>query len=726
MRYLSLLTFSLMLSSMAHAELLPANKAFQFAVQSDVPQQATLTWDIQPDYYLYQQKISVQQNNNALKLKLPKGVSQYDENFGHSQVYWNKLSFNIKVEKNQTYTVMWQGCAKDQICYAPQRMQFQTDATGKVIQAKTNFSLKTTKSNSVFMQSKATESTAPATGLGEPSKTMLVDEKLDDKNQDKANTKTDDKTDTKLDDKKSTSSSQKIDEKPSVEKNTIDEKKNDKNSLKNSEQNAETKTAIEANQNQAKPDLDDKKRADDTQNPSSTNHQTNNDTQDENISTQNHDSELSSPSLTQNHQTLNNQTSTPKSSQIVAQDQHWLQQLQQRSFAYAILLFLGLGFLLAFTPCSLPMIPILSSLLVREHKGVKAWTIALVFVLCMASVYAVMGFIASSAGLGLQRWLQQPATVIGFAILFVMFAINLFGAFEIKLPNRIVQRLDHWQSLQQGGTLVSAGVMGMLSALLVGPCMTAPLAGVLLFIAQSEHQWQGAMLLFSMGFGMGIPLLLVSILGERALPKAGMWMNQVKVFFGFVMLALALYFIRPLVPAVIYQMLMTTLALSAIAYILYKFMWKSLALKIIYALSVISSLTVIGYYHYQQHQQQNQMVAQQLTWQSVTQSQQLQQALATAQGQKVVIDVYADWCVSCQPIERMFKQADVQNALQGYYLIKLDLSEYDLEHQALLDSLEVLGPPTVMFLDEQGQEVRQLRLTGSFKQAEFMQRLQGF
>lgn len=703
MRYLSLLTFSLMLSSMAHAELLPANKAFQFAVQSDVPQQATLTWDIQPDYYLYQQKISVQQNNKALKLKLPKGVSQYDENFGHNQVYWDKLSFNIKVEKNQTYTVMWQGCAKDQICYAPQRMQFQTDATGKVIQAKTNFSLKTTKSNSVFMQSKATESTAPATGLGEPSKTILVDEKLDDKNQDKANAKTDDKTDTKLDDKKSTSSSQKVDEKPSVEKNTIDEKKNDKHSLKNSEQTA-----------------------DDTQNPSLKNQQNNDDILDENIPTQNNDTALSSPNLTQNTQTLNNQTSAPKSSQIVAQDQHWLQQLQQRSFAYAILLFLGLGFLLAFTPCSLPMIPILSSLLVREHKGVKAWTIALVFVLCMASVYAVMGFIASSAGLGLQRWLQQPATVIGFAVLFVIFAINLFGAFEIKLPNRIVQRLDHWQSLQQGGTLVSAGVMGMLSALLVGPCMTAPLAGVLLFIAQSEHQWQGAMLLFSMGFGMGIPLLLVSILGERALPKAGMWMNQVKVFFGFVMLALALYFIRPLVPAVIYQMLMTTLALSVIAYILYKFMWKSLALKTIYALSVVASLSVIGYYHYQQHQQQNQIVTQQLTCQSVTQAEQLKQALATAQGQKVLIDVYADWCVSCQPIERMFKQADVQNALQGYYLIKLDLSEYDPDHQALLDSLEVLGPPTVMFLDEQGQEVRQLRLTGSFKQAEFMQRVNEF
>ncbi|WLF83853.1 protein-disulfide reductase DsbD [Moraxella sp. ZY210820] len=720
MRYLTFLTLSLMFSHMAYAELLPANKAFQFSVQSDVPQQATLTWNIQPDYYLYQQKISVQQNNKAIKLKLPKGVSQYDENFGHSQVYWNKLSFNIKVDKNQTYTVMWQGCAKDQICYAPQRMQFQTDATGAVISPQSGFSLKTTKSNSVFMQSKTTESNTPTTGLGEQTKTMLVDEKPNDKNQDKANAKTDDKSNTKLDDKKSSTTSQKVDEKQSASK-TADEKKNDKNSLKNNEQTTEIQTTIESNQNQSKLKLDDKKLADDTQNPSSANDQSNDDIHNENILNQSDDTALSSSNLMPN-----NQTSTSKPSQIVAEDQHWLQQLQQHSFGYAVLLFLGLGFLLAFTPCSLPMIPILSSLLVREHKGVKAWTIALVFVLSMASVYAVMGFIASSAGLGLQRWLQQPATVIGFAILFVIFAINLFGAFEIKLPNRIVQRLDHWQSLQQGGTLVSAGIMGMLSALLVGPCMTAPLAGVLLFISQSEHQWQGAMLLFSMGFGMGIPLLLVSILGEKALPKAGMWMNQVKVFFGFVMLALALYFIRPLIPTVMYQMLMTILALSAVAYILYKFMWKSLVLKTIYALSVVASLMAIGYYHYQQHQPQNQIAVQQLQWHKVTQAQQLQQTLATAQGQKVLIDVYADWCVSCQPIERMFKQADVQNALQGYYLIKLDLSEYDPEHQALLDSLEVLGPPTVMFLDEQGQELRQLRLTGSFKQAEFMQRVNDF
>ncbi len=158
------------------------------------------------------------------------------------------------------------------------------------------------------------------------------------------------------------------------------------------------------------------------------------------------------------------------------------------------------------------MLPILTSLIVRDSKGVKAWMIALTFVSSMAAVYAVLGLIASSAGLNFQRWLQQPGTLIAFSVLFVLFALNLFGLFEIKLPQRLVQRLDRAQAMQQGGSLVSAGVMGMISALLVGPCMTAPLAGALLFISQTQSQWQGALLLFTLGFGMGTPLLLASAL----------------------------------------------------------------------------------------------------------------------------------------------------------------------------------------------------------------------
>ena len=166
------------------------------------------------------------------------------------------------------------------------------------------------------------------------------------------------------------------------------------------------------------------------------------------------------------------------------------------------------------------MLPILTSLIVRDSKGIKAWMIALSFVSSMAAVYAVLGLIASSAGLNFQRWLQQPATLMAFSALFVVFALNLFGLFEIKMPQRLTQRLDRVQAMQQG-TLVSAAIMGSVSALLVGPCMTAPLAGALLFISQTQNQWQGAVLLFTLGFGMGTPLLLASIMGHASCPEPG-------------------------------------------------------------------------------------------------------------------------------------------------------------------------------------------------------------
>lgn len=686
MRFLAILSMFLMIIQITHAELLPANKAFQFSVQSNTQQQATLTWQIEPNYYLYQQKISVKQGNQSVKLNLPKGQNLYDENFGHSQVYLNQLSFNIDVQKNKTYTVMWQGCAKDQICYAPQQMQFKTDATGQVISPQKTLSLTTTKSNSVFLQSKVNnKDSSSLMGNTEP---MLVDGQIDSVEQQDKKVKQSSLSDTssKQVDKKELSS-------PATGKNLVEKSALTQGSQNHiSKENTPTSAlpTYQVSEKQSELSLTDE-----------------------------------SVPVLMAIDVLNHTSSTPPvPDTVLAQDQHWLEQLQQHSFAYAVLLFLGLGFLLAFTPCSLPMIPILSSLLVREHKGVKAWVIALVFVLSMASVYAMMGFIASSAGLSLQRWLQQPATVIAFAILFVIFALNLFGAFEIKLPHKWVQRLDHWQSLQQGGTLASASVMGVLSALLVGPCMTAPLAGVLLFIAQSEHQWQGAMLLFSMGFGMGIPLLLVSILGDRALPKAGQWMNQVKVFFGFIMLALAVYFIRPLIPSVMYQMVMAILGLGALAYVLRWFMWKHILLKTIYVVAVMISLSGIGYYHYQQYQRSISVV-EHIVWHKVQNATELNQQFALAKGQKIIVDVYADWCVTCQPIERLFKQADVQTALHDYYAIKLDLSEYHTEHQALLDRLEVLGPPTVMFFNTDGQEVRQYRLVGNFKKSELIQRVQG-
>ncbi|MGY5394298.1 protein-disulfide reductase DsbD [Acinetobacter sp. NigerLNRRAM0016] len=434
-----------------------------------------------------------------------------------------------------------------------------------------------------------------------------------------------------------------------------------------------------------------------------------------------------------NHATVENaevldQSTTPTASPT-AQDQRWSAQLAQRSPIYGLLLFLGLGILLAFTPCSLPMIPILSSLIVRDRRGVKAWMIALVFVCSMAMVYAVLGLVASSAGLNFQRWLQQPSTLIAFSLLFVVFSFNLFGLFELRLPHAVVHRLDHWQSMQKGGSLLGAAVMGMISALLVGPCMTAPLAGALLFISQTQNQWQGALLLFTLGFGMGLPLLLASILGAKALPKAGLWMNQIKVLFAFLMLALALYFIRPLLSEGWMQGLSLLLGLSFICYVLYRALWQKSPLRPLYLVILIVAVPYVIYSQYQQSQRFFvEQSSQQAQWQVAQTAAEFQQILAQAPKDRgIVIDVYADWCVACQPIEhRILKSAQVQQSLSPYTLIKLDLSHYDASHQQLLNQWDILGPPTYLFLSPAQQEIRGLRLTGAFSETELLQQLQQF
>ncbi|MDH0666853.1 protein-disulfide reductase DsbD [Acinetobacter junii] len=570
------------------APLLSPEEAFTFSVESTQTDQARLRWEIQPNYYLYQHKFEVQQGNQAVALDLPKAVEQYDENYGHSQVYYQQVEFNIPTLASQHYRVTWQGCAKDRICYPPQTIDFQTDIDGLV-------SMQNTTANS--------------------------------------------------------------------QKRFLD--------VARSAQAANTNNSV-----------------------------------------------LS--------ETPQDQSTADSNNTVMAQDQKWSSTLEQHSLAYSLALFLGLGILLAFTPCSLPMLPILTSLIVREHKGVKAWMIVLTFVISMAMVYAVLGLIASAAGLNFQRWLQQPATLIAFSLLFVVFALNLFGLFEIKLPQKWVNHLDRMQSVQQGGTLIGASVMGMISALLVGPCMTAPLAGTLLFISQTQNQWQGALLLFTLGFGMGIPLLLASVLGAKALPKAGEWMHQIKVIFAFLMLALSLYFIRPLLPELAMQILSLLLGLGFIVFAAYRLFVKTSQLKWLYALLLLVVVPFLAFNQYQHVQNLTTQQADQLaTWHIARTADEFEQLLATApKDQMIVVDVYADWCVACQPIEhRILKDAEVQHALAPYYLIKLDLSQYDLSHQNLLNQWDILGPPTYLFLDQQKKEIRALRLTGAFQKSELIQQL---
>ena len=408
-------------------------------------------------------------------------------------------------------------------------------------------------------------------------------------------------------------------------------------------------------------------------------------------------------------------------------DQFFFNLLSAQNIALNLLIFLGLGVLLAFLPCSLPLIPILSSILVQRHRGYRAGIIAGVFVLGMALVYALMGLAVAGLGYNFQRWFQNPVFIGIFALLFVAFALNLFGVFQLSLPQGLLQRLDQWQQRQNGGTFIGTFIMGMIAALIVGPCMSAPLAGALLFVSQLSDPWMGASYLFVLGLGVGLPLFIACVFGAQYLPKPGLWMDRLKFSFGFVMLLLAVYFLRPLLPSVLFLLLMAALFLLLSLYILLK-MRPHAAKRMVQLFLVVLSLGAAffaGNYMLQAWTQlSTAQAAERLSWQKVTTADEFKQALAQVKGRRAVIDVYADWCVACQPIEKeVIPRADVQAALADVARIKLDLTAYHASQDILLKEWQVLGPPTMIFLDAAHQEQRDLRLTGTFSASQLLSRL---
>lgn len=411
-------------------------------------------------------------------------------------------------------------------------------------------------------------------------------------------------------------------------------------------------------------------------------------------------------------------------------DQAFLNLFSQNSWLINLFIFFIFGVLLAFLPCSLPLIPILSGIIVQRKKGYRAVPIAATFVISMAAVYALMGGLVGGIGYSFQRWFQSPGVIIGFALLFVVFAFNLLGFFQLSLPQSILQRLDRLQNRQAGGTIYGAAVMGVLSALIVGPCMSAPLAGSLLFVSQTQSPALGGIYLFMLGLGMGLPLFIAAVFGARFLPKPGIWMERLKFSFGFVMLMMALYFVRPLLSFAVYHGLFGLLLLALALYLFWLIrQQQQTALKILtfvlagllLAGSVWNFTTSFNSLSTGQH------ASSLHSWQTVRSADELHALLAQARQQQrpVVLDVYADWCVACQPIERdIMPRSDVQTALEPWYRVKLDLTEYQPSQDQILAEREILGPPTVLFLDPAGQELRSQRLTGTFSAEQLINRLQ--
>ena len=402
-------------------------------------------------------------------------------------------------------------------------------------------------------------------------------------------------------------------------------------------------------------------------------------------------------------------------------DRSFFSLLSEDSVWLNLFIFFVLGILLAFLPCSLPLIPIISSLIIQRRSGFRAATIASAFIISMAAVYGLMGIFVSEIGYSFQRWFQSPWVISFFAGLFVLFALNLFGFFQLSLPQSWLDRLNRFQDQQKSGTLIGTMAMGALSALIVGPCMSAPLAGALLFVSQNHDASMGGLYLFILGLGIGFPLFIACVFGSKLLPKPGEWMNNLKILFGFLMLGLAVYFIRPMLSTDLYYYALALISLIAVLYA-FSIIVKSQNPVQRICIALIGFATL--YFSYSNIIQglavaKIERVESSLhPWKSVTTLQALNNALSEAKSLNkiAVVDVYADWCVACQPIENeVFPRVDVQQSLNDFYLIKLDLSIQNESQDLILKQHEILGPPTLLFFDQNGQEIRKIRLTGTFK-----------
>ena len=408
----------------------------------------------------------------------------------------------------------------------------------------------------------------------------------------------------------------------------------------------------------------------------------------------------------------------------------------------ALFFLAGIG--LTFTPCVLPMLPILSGVVLRgQVGGWRGFNLSLAYVLPMAACFALLGALMGLFGaqLNLQARLQSVWVLVPFAMFFALFALAMFGVFELKLPNAISSRLDRIAGRTEGGSLWGAAVLGVVSSLLVSPCVSAPLAGALLYISASGDALGGGLKLFMLGLGMGAPLLLVATGGAAWLPKSGPWLIYVKNAIGVLLLGLAIALLSRVLPGQVTLLLIGLLAggvglfMGALEFV-YKPPRKRLGqllgmFLVFYALSCwygafsgqTDPFNPIGQPRLVENAAQPSSIN---AWQTVSTPADLDRALAEARSSAtpVLLDWYADWCISCKVIEReVLNDATVIERLKGYRLIRFDITASNAEQRALLDRYQLFGPPALMFFGKDGVERSDVRVIGEINATDFAERV---
>ena len=431
-------------------------------------------------------------------------------------------------------------------------------------------------------------------------------------------------------------------------------------------------------------------------------------------------------------QITNTEKTSEKSTALSAQPKAEQDRLAESLFnsKYAVFGFFLLGLGLAFTPCVLPMLPLLSAIVIGQNQRPNMWrafALSFVYVQGMALTYTLLGLIVAAIGLPFQVALQHPYVMIGLSIIFVLLALSMFGVFTLQLPSSLQTKLSLLSQQQKAGAFGGVFLMGMIAGLVASPCTSAPLSGALLYVAQSGDLFTGAITLYLLALGMGVPLILITLFGNKILPKSGMWMETVKKLFGFVMLALPVFLISRILPDEWTPRLWAMLGTAFFIWFAFQMPkngtgWVFRILFLVAAMISVKPLQTWVWGESQAPSAVENKAVSHVEFKKVKSEAELQQALSENNKSLVMLDLYADWCVACKEFEKeTFSDPSVQKAFGDMLLLQVDMTKNSEENRALMTKYKVLGLPTILFFNQDGKEIEGSRVNGFMPPVEFLQ-----
>ena len=431
-------------------------------------------------------------------------------------------------------------------------------------------------------------------------------------------------------------------------------------------------------------------------------------------------------------QVTDTKKTSEKSTALSAQPKAEQDRLAESLFnsKYAVFGFFLLGLGLAFTPCVLPMLPLLSAIVIGQNQRPNMWrafALSFVYVQGMALTYTLLGLIVAAIGLPFQVALQHPYVMIGLSIIFVLLALSMFGVFTLQLPSSLQTKLSLLSQQQKAGAFGGVFLMGMIAGLVASPCTSAPLSGALLYVAQSGDLFTGAITLYLLALGMGVPLILITLFGNKILPKSGMWMETVKKLFGFVMLALPVFLISRILPDEWTPRLWAMLGTAFFIWFAFQMPKNGTGwlFRILFLVAAMISVKPLQAWVWGESSAQsaieNKLVSH-VEFKQVKSEAELQQALAENNKSLVMLDLYADWCVACKEFEKeTFSDPRVQKNFGDMLLLQVDMTKNSEENRALMTKYKVLGLPTILFFNQDGKEIEGSRVNGFMPPVEFLQ-----